>query len=72
VIFRTLGFGLAAGFMAAGVTATGPLVIYEVGPAAHVRWRMEVVAGADLVYRATPLDFVAGERVICRDDCGSP
>lgn len=61
-----VAFGLAAGFAAAGATASGPLVIYEVGPAGDVKWRMEVVGGADLVYRATPLATVAGERVLCR------
>jgi hypothetical protein len=64
-----VGFGLAAGFSAAGTVATGPLAIYEVGPAREERWRMEVVRGADLVYRATPLDAIAGERVVCRERC---
>jgi hypothetical protein len=65
-----VGFGLAAGFAApaAGV-ASGPLAVYEVTPAGEVPWRLEVVRGAQLVYRATPLASVAGERWACPPAC---
>jgi hypothetical protein len=41
------------------------------GAGAEVPWRMEIVEGADLVYRATPLASIAGERVICAQACVS-
>jgi hypothetical protein len=66
-----VAFGLAAGFQAGGATASGPLVIYEVAAAGEVVWRMEIVEGADLVYRATPLASIAGERVVCAQACVS-
>jgi hypothetical protein len=65
-----VGFGLAAGFPApAAGAASGPLAVFEVTPAGEVPWRMEVVRGAQLVYRATPLTSVAGERWVCPPAC---
>jgi hypothetical protein len=55
-----VNFGLAAGLF--GGTATGPLAFFEVTPDLRVPWRMEVLEGAELVYRATPLASIAGER----------
>jgi hypothetical protein len=67
-----VGFGLARAFPApAAGTASGPLAVYEVTPAGEVIWRMELVRGGQLAYRATPLTSIAGERVVCRQSCSS-
>lgn len=52
-------FGTSPGFN--GLPASGPIVVYEVDPAGDVVWRMEV-GGASLLYRATPLETIGGER----------
>jgi hypothetical protein len=57
-----VNFGLAAGLF--GGLATGPLAFFEVTPAGDIQWRLEVIEGAELVYRATPLGSVAGERAL--------
>jgi hypothetical protein len=68
-----VNFGLAQGFAAeAGGPASGPIAFYEVTPSATVRWKMEVVRGIDLVYRATPLATIAGERWVCSANCSRP
>lgn len=69
---RVVGFGLARGFAAPGAgTATGPLAIYEVTESGDVAWTMEVARGAQLVYRATPLSSIAGERRGCPPECAA-
>jgi hypothetical protein len=65
-----VGFGLARGFQApAAGAASGPLAIYEVTAAGAVVWQMEIVRGAQLVYRATPLGRVVDERRLCPPSC---
>lgn len=56
-----VGFGMAAGSREG---ATGPVSVFEVTPDSRILWRLEVVNGVDLMYRATPLFSVAGERVV--------
>lgn len=65
-----VNFGLAPGLF--GGTATGPLVFLEVTPDGSEVWRMEVEAGAELVYRATPIATVAGEHVMLTGPADAP
>lgn len=57
-----VNFGLVEGFF--GGASTGPLAFFEVNPAGEVLWRMELRAGVELVYRATPLESIAGEATV--------
>ena len=41
-------------------TATGPIAAYEVRPDGAIKWRL-TVGNAFIVYRATPLESIAGE-----------
>ena len=42
--------------------STGPLSLFEVTPEQKVVWRMDPVSGIEMIYRATPLTSIAGER----------
>ena len=42
----------------------GFVAFFEVAQDGTVVWRMDVVTGADPIYRATPLASIAGERVV--------
>lgn len=56
-----VGFGLAADFRQG---SSGPVSVFEVTPDSRVLWRLEVVSGVDLMYRATPLFTISGERIV--------
>lgn len=55
-----VNFGLAEGLF--GGASSGPLVFFEVTPTGEIGWSMAVEEGAELVYRATPIGTVGGER----------
>ena len=42
--------------------STRPLSVFEVTPAQEVEWRMDPVSGIEMIYRASPLTSIAGER----------
>ena len=42
----------------------GPIEVYEVTPSGEIVWRMEFGGPIRTLYRATPLETIAGERPV--------
>lgn len=54
-----VGFGMSPGLNG----STGPIEVYEVSPAGEVLWHL-VVDGPFVMYRAEPLQTIAGETIV--------
>jgi hypothetical protein len=53
-------FGTPAGVL----ESSGPIAAYDVAQDGTVTWSLHISGSALLNYRATPLDAIAGERVL--------
>ena len=58
-----VAFGTSRDF--GGLPASGPITVREVAPSGDVVWTMDV-AGASLLYRATPIDRIGFESLLPR------